>query len=338
MARSVLIVRLGALGDLVHALPAVAALRDAWPESRIDWLVDARYRALLDFVPVVNRVIVIGSPGASLGGVVRSLRREHYDTAIDLQGLIKSAALARLSGAREVVGFATPLLREWAARLFYTTQADSDAGGHVIAKNVGLLRVLGVTPTSWTFPLTVPSSAVVNAVRGVLGIGQDDRFAVLNPGAGWPNKQWPPERFGRVARHLSEQEGWPSVVLWGPGEGRLAEAVVAASDGAAHVAPPTGLGDVLALARAAALVVGGDTGPLQLAAALGTPTVGIFGPTNPARNGPWSQADVTLSRFEQCECHHKRRCRRSQPCLQDIGVDEVIDAVDRRCHQVTFRG
>ena len=337
MARSVLIVRLGALGDLVHALPAVAALRDAWPESRIDWLVDARYRALLDFVPIVNRVIVLGNPDSSFGGVVRSLRRERYDTAIDLQGLIKSAVLARLSGARVVAGFATALLRERAARLFYTTQADGEAGGHVIAKNMGLLRVLGVAPTTWTFPLTVPASGVVNAVRGVLGIGQDHRFAVLNPGAGWPNKQWPPGRFGLVARHVSRQHGWPSVVLWGPGEQALAGAVAAAPDGTARIAPPTGLGDVLALARAAALVVAGDTGPLHLAAALGTPAVGIFGPTNPARNGPWSQADVTLSRFEQCECHHKRRCRRSQPCVQDIGVDEVIEAVDRRCHQVTFR-
>jgi lipopolysaccharide heptosyltransferase I len=338
MARSVLIVRLGALGDLVHALPAVAALRGAWPESRIDWLVDARYRALLDFVPTVNRVIVLGGPGTSLGGVVRSLRREHYDMAIDLQGLIKSAVLARLSGAREVVGFATPLLRERAARLFYTTQADGEAGGHVIAKNVSLLRVLGVEPTSWAFPLTVPASAVVNLARGALGIGLDDRFAVLNPGAGWPNKRWPPDRFGLVARHLSKQQGWPSVVLWGPGEQRLADAVVAASDGAARIAPPTGLGDVLALARAAALVVAGDTGPLHLAAALGTPIIGLFGPTNPARNGPWSPADPVLSRFDQCECHHKRRCRRAIPCVQDIGVDEVIDAVDRRCREVMFRG
>ncbi len=340
MARSVLIVRLGALGDLVHALPAVAALRDAWPEARIDWLVDARYRALLDFVPVVNRVIVVGSPGLSLGGVVRSLRRERYEIAIDLQGLIKSAVLARLSGAREVVGFATPLLRERAARLFYITQAEAEAeaGGHVIAKNVGLLRVLGVTSGPWTFPLTVPASGVVNEVRGLLGIGEDHRFAVLNPGAGWPNKQWPPERFGQVARHLSEHQGWRSVVLWGPGERPLADVVVAASGGAADVAPPTGLGEVLALARAAALLVAGDTGPLQLAAALGTPTVGIFGPTNPARNGPWSPADVTVSRFESCECHHKRRCRRSTPCVQDIGVDEVIDAVDRRVRQVTSGG
>jgi len=350
MDRRVLIVRLGALGDLVHALPAVAALRDAWPEARIDWLVDTRYRALLDFVPVVNRVIVIGSPTTSIVGAVRSLRRERYDTAIDLQGLIKSAAMARLSGARTVVGFATPLLREPAARFFYTNQAEGDEVGHVIAKNVGLLSALGVNSASslgadppsgpgvWRFPLAVPETGVVEAVRRALGVGSDDRFAVLNPGAGWPNKRWPPDRFGQLAGHLFARHGWRSVALWGPGEQGLAEAVVGASQGAARLAPPTGLGDVLCVIRSAALFVAGDTGPLQLAAALGTPTVGIFGPTNPARNGPWSAADVTVSRFDQCECHHKRRCRRAIPCVHDIGVDEMIEAVDRRCREVMLRG
>ena len=338
MSRSVLIVRLGALGDLVHALPAVAALRDAWPEAQIDWLVDARYRALVDLVPIVNRVVALGGPRTSLVGVVRSLRRERYDTAIDLQGLLKSAVLARLSGAREVVGFATPLLRERPASVFYTKQGGGGTGEHVIAKNVGLLRVLGINAGAWTFPMIVPPSGVVDAVRGTMGIGRDQRFAVLNPGGGWPNKCWPPDRFGQVARHLSDKQGWPSVVVWGPGEQPLADAVVAASHGAARIAPPTGIGDLLALVRAAALFVAGDTGPLQLAAALGTPTVGIFGPTNPARNGPWSHADVTLSRFDQCECHHKRRCRRAISCLHDIGVDEMIDAIDRRCQQVTSSG
>ena len=350
MVRRVLIVRLGALGDLVHALPAVAALRDAWPEAQIDWLVDARYRALLDFVPVVNRVVVVGGAGGALPAVVRSLRRERYDFALDLQGLLKSAALARLSGATTVAGFATSMLREPAARFLYTTQADADEGGHVIAKNVGLLRVLGVAsasasgprhpvgPDRWRFPLAVPETGIVEAVRRDLGIGQDHRFAVLNPGAGWPNKRWPPERFGQLARHVSERQGWPSVVLWGPGEQALAESVVAASAQTAHIAPPTGLGDMLAVIREASLFVAGDTGPLQLAAALGTPTVGVFGPTNPARNGPWSPSDISLSRFDRCECHHKRRCRRTTACVEEIGVDEMMDAVDRRCREITPRG
>ncbi|MEI6668539.1 MAG: glycosyltransferase family 9 protein [Acidobacteriota bacterium] len=338
MARSVLIVRLGALGDLVHALPAVAALREVWPDARIDWLVDERYQALLAFVPVVDRVVVLGKTAASRLGLVRSLRQTRYEVALDLQGLIKSAVLARLSGARDVVGFATPLLRERVARLCYTRQGDDDDTGHVIEKNVRLLRLLGVAPESRVFPLRVPASPVVEQVRRALGIGEGDRFAVINPGAGWPNKRWPPDRFGEVAHRLAQRHGLPSVVLWGPGEQSLADEVTAASRGAARLAPPTGLGDVLALLGAAALFVAGDTGPLQLAAALGTPIVGIFGPTNPLRNGPWSQADVAVSRFERCECHHKRRCRRPELCVHTIGVDEMMQAVDDRCERVTSRG
>ena len=331
MPRAVLIVRLGALGDLVHALPAAAALRQAWPDARIDWLVDARYQALLGFVPILDHVIVVGGRGgASHARVLKSLRQQQYDVALDLQGLLKSAVMARLTGARRVIGFATPQLREKAAGLFYTDHVSADDGGHVIAKNMSVLRELGVTPGPWTFPLAVPTSHVVDGVRARLGLGPADRFAIVNPGAGWPNKQWPPERFGALASYLASRHRLRSVVLWGPAERLVAEAVAAASDGAAQVAPPTGVGDVMVLARAAALFVAGDTGPLQLAAAVGTPAVGIFGPTNPVRNGPWSAADVCVSRFESCECHHKRRCRRRTACIHDISVDDVIHAAERR--------
>jgi heptosyltransferase-1 len=153
---------------------------------------------------------------------------------------------------------------------------------------------------------------------------------VLNPGAGWPNKRWCPERFGALARHLRDRHGLLSVVMWGPGEQLLADTVVSASNGAARCAPATGLGDLIAVIKRAALFVAGDTGPLQIAAALGTPIVSMFGPTNPARNGPWSALDISLSRFDQCDCHYKRRCRRPSRCIDDITLDEVLAAVDRR--------
>ena len=153
---------------------------------------------------------------------------------------------------------------------------------------------------------------------------------MINPGAAWPNKRWPAERFGAVARHLRARHGWPSIVAWGPGEEDLARAVVAAADGAAALAPATSLGELLAIVGAAGLVVSGDTGPLHLAAALGTPIVGIYGPTDPARNGPWSPADVTLSRNRACACHHQRRCTAAAWCLDELAVDEVSAAVDRR--------
>ena len=331
MASSILIVRLGALGDLVHALPAVAALRAEWPDARIDWLVDRRYAALLGLVPVIDRAVVFGPPdGDPLRTLVRRLRGVRYDLAIDFQGLLKSAVLARLSGARTVAGFVSRQLREPAAGFFYTRRIEGDDRAHVVRKNLSLVEALGVTVRGVASPLKVSPSAVPDRVRELLSLGAGGRFAVVNPGAGWPNKQWPSGRYGRIAEHLRSRHGLPSIVTWGPKERRLADEVAAASGGAAVPAPATTIADLVELCRAAALVVGGDTGPLQLAAAVGTPVVGVFGPTNPVRNGPWSAADLCVSRFDDCECHHKRRCRRETPCIDTIAVEEVAAIVDRR--------
>jgi ADP-heptose:LPS heptosyltransferase len=169
----------------------------------------------------------------------------------------------------------------------------------------------------------------------VLGVGPGAPFAVLNPGAAWPNKRWPADRFGALAQEIHRRHGWPSIVLWGPGEEALARAVVdaapsgAAAPGAA-LAPPTTLGDLLAVLAEAALVVSGDTGPLHLAAALGRPVVGLYGPTDPARNGPWAPDDVTVSRAAACRCAHQRQCHAPRWCLAGIAVHDVAAAVDRR--------
>lgn len=347
MKASILVVRLGALGDLVHALPVVAAIRDAWPEARIDWLVDARYAGLLSFVSGFDRAIVVGArqPGAGVrpgtgdvsfaglrgwAAAVRHLRAQRYDAAIDAQGLMKSAALARLSGARRVIGFTAEYLREPAARVWYTEAAEPGRGEHVVRKNLALVRALGIEPGPLRFPLAAPLDPGLAATLPAPGGDGRRRFAILNPGAGWPNKRWSAGRFGALAALLRDRHGLPSLVTWGPGERELAESVVRASDGAARLAAATGIGDLIALCGCASLFVGGDTGPLQLAAALGAPVVGVFGPTSPARNGPWSASDLSLSRFDECECHHKRRCRRPSPCIDDITVGEVAAAVARR--------
>jgi lipopolysaccharide heptosyltransferase I len=339
MARSILIVRLGALGDLVHALPAVAAMRAAWPEARIDWLVDGRYAELLELVPVVDRTIVMGGrDGRPLLPVIRELRRARYDLAIDFQGLLKSAALARLAGARETAGFIAGQLREPAASIFYTRRVPADDSGHVVRKNLSIVEALGVAVREVASPLKVTASSVPGQVRELLQLGANGRFAAVNPGAGWPNKQWPADRYGAIAAHLRASHGMMSIVTWGPGEQALAGAVAAASNGAATIAPPTALADLVELARAAAIFIAGDTGPMHLAAAVGTPVVGVFGPTNPLRNGPWNAADAWVSRFDDCECHHKRKCRRETPCINTITVEQVASAVDQRLGRGGSRG
>ena len=308
-----LIVRLGALGDIVHAIPVAAALRRAFPDARIDWLVSATHRAILDLVPVIDRRLVIGDP--SLLTAIGELRRARYDVAIDLQGLIKSALIARASGAARVVGFSSRYARERLATLFYTDVHDPGRGGlfdpretrHVVEINLGLLTRLGIEAARAHFPIDEVESAPARQTRERTG----GRYALLNPGAAWPNKRWPPARLAEVARALRDRHELMSVVLWGPGEESLARQVVSGAGGAA-------------------LMVSGDTGPAHIASAVGTPIVGIYGPTRPSRNGPLSPHDVTVSRDASCECHHRRRCIRDRMCLLDIEAGDVVGAIERR--------
>ena len=341
MTASFLIVRLGSLGDLIHTLPAVAALRRAHPDARIDWLVEAPHRGLLDLVPILTSVNVLKD--RSIGGWLatsRLLRARHYDVALDFQGLIKSAALARFSGAREVVGFDKASLREPMARWFYTRVAEVGEGRHVIEKNLALVAQVGqvgqvgqvaqgeqVAPAPLEFPIQEVDSLALAALRSQ-GL---TKFALVNPGAAWPNKRWPAERFGAIAKIVRDEHGLTPVVLWGPGERALAESVAAASTGAAIVAPETQLPDLVALSRASSFMISGDTGPLHIACAVGVPTVALFGPTDAGRNGPWDPRDVVLTRYEQCACHYKRQCQQPDAwCLREISVDEVRAAIRTR--------
>ena len=158
-----------------------------------------------------------------------------------------------------------------------------------------------------------------------------EKFALVNSGAAWPNKRWPANRFGAVAKTLRDEWGLTPVVLWGPGERALAEAVVAASEGAGVVAPETQLPDLVALSREASFMISGDTGPLHIACAAGVPTVSLFGPTDAKRNGPWDPRDVVLSRYDQCPCHYKRQCQQPASwCLAEITVDDVREAIRAR--------
>jgi lipopolysaccharide heptosyltransferase I len=337
--KRVLIVKLGALGDIVHAIPVAAALRRAFPAVRIDWLVSAKHREILDLVPVIDRRLVINDPSAvggdvtSIWAAIRELRRSKYDVALDLQGLLKSAFFARSSGAARVVGFSSRYVRERLARPFYTEVHNPGGGGmyhpdetHVVWTNLGLLEPLGIRVTMPEFPIEPVESVAATEVAE----RTDGRYALLNPGAAWPTKRWPPARLAAVAAALRAAHGLTSVVLWGPGEEALARDVVASSAGAAMLSPRTSIADLVALSRGAALFVSGDTGPAHIAAAVGTPIVGIYGPTRPSRNGPWSPDDVTVSRDAICQCHHLRRCKLETMCLADIQADEVLRAIERR--------
>jgi heptosyltransferase I len=331
-----LVVRLGSLGDLIHTLPAVSAIRRAHPDAEIDWLVDAAHRDLLDLVPILTSVITLNhaTPAGWLEART-TLRARGYAVALDFQGLIKSAALTWLSGARRKIGFGRTALREPIAASFYSEYIDVDDGRHVIEKNLHLAATVGADTARIDFPLAAVESRALDELRAQ-GLG---RFALLNCGAAWPNKRWPADRFGRIATWLLDAHGLRSVALWGPGEESLAQEVARVSDGAAVAAPPTSLRDLVGLSRAATLMVSGDTGPTHIAAAVGTPVIALFGPTSATRNGPWNPVDIEISRHDQCGCHYERVCRRDSGewCLGAISEVDVRQAIDARVSSLNQR-
>ena len=331
---SFLIVRLGSLGDVVHGIPVAAALRHEFPNARVDWMVDPRYIELLDLVQGIDRRIGVDPRAIKHGAgrerfreTLRELRETDYDAVIDLQGLLKSAMLARSVRGHRTIGFPRKHLREKLARLFYTDAPDPGDATHVIYKNLALLAPLKVIDRRLRFPLEIPYTPTVVQVMNRF---EPAGYVVINPGAAWPNKQWPPERFGAVAAAIAREFGWRSLVLWGPGEQEIAHRVVAESGGAAEASPPTTITDLVGIARSARLMISGDTGPLHIAAAVDTPIVALYGPTRPERNGPWGLYDVAISRVQNCSCVYERTCRKTERCIDDISVAEVMSAVHRR--------
>jgi len=332
-----LVVRLSSIGDVVHTLPVLAALRGHGWEA--GWVVEPPARPLLEDNPLLDRLAAApparGFRWPLAAAALRSLRAERYDAALDFQGLWKSAAWARLSGARRVVGYDRAWRREPASAWFVRERQALPPGlPHVIDKNLALLRRLGIEAVgSREFPLPRSEERarrVADALAALAGGTIPNAGVVLlNPGGGWESKLWHAASFGALARGLADH-GFASVVTWGPGEEPLAERVVAASGGAARKAFATALLDYVELARLARLVVAADTGPLHIACAVGTPVVALFGPTDPARNGPFSPADMTLRQVPPCAPCHRRRCPRHESVMAGIPPDEVLAAALRR--------
>ncbi len=326
-----LVVRLSSIGDVVHTLPALAALHRAGWET--GWVVEPPARVLLEHNPLLDQVIAAPSRRAfdwlRAFAAIGAVRARRYDAALDFQGLWKSAAWARLSGASRVLGWERAARREAGSERLLRETVRRIGGGHVIDKNLALLGPLGIDAVGLReFPLPFRPEAVARVDAFLQGL-PGDGLVVLNPGGGWASKLWPAERFGQLARELRGM-GLRAVVSFGPGEEALAARVVAASEGTAIRSFPTTLLDYVELARRARLVVAADTGPLHLACAVGTPVVALFGPTEPARNGPFSADDVVVRRVPGCAPCYSRGCARHAGVMDGISLDEVRAAVERR--------
>lgn len=304
---NIALVKLSSLGDVVHALPAAAALRAQFPNARLAWIVERREAAVLRGNPALDEVVPVDARAwrrartplavAEAVGALAELRRHlagaRFDVAVDLQGLLKSGVLAAATRAPLRIGFVAARCREPLAAVFTNRRvAPPAAARHVVEQYLALLEPLGVAGARVEFPLPADGAAEarVDDVLAAHGLKPRDRLVVLNPGAGRPDKRWPAGRFRELARRLTAEAGASVLVVWGPQDLALARSVVAgAGEGRVVLAPPTDLDGLIAALRRASVVVAGDTGPLHLAAALGVACVGVYGPTSVERNGPWRQ-------------------------------------------------
>ena len=345
----ILIVKLGSIGDIVHTLPALAAIRRSLPQSEISWVVERRSSEILRDNPLLDRLIEVDTKvlrrGLMSGETLRAprqqlrrLRASTFDVALDFQGLLKSASIARLSGARRIFGFSREGLREPASRLLLSKTISIPKPIHVIRKNLALAgSALNIeVPKNGgdlEFPIRISSEHETESELLTNGVGD---YAILNPGGGWPTKLWSPERFGGLADELWRRHGLESLVFYGPREEELAQRVVHAShSGHLRMVSPS-LKGFYALAKRAQIYIGGDTGPTHIAVAAGTPVVGLFGPTEWWRNGSPREADICVERLDidcRVDCH--RRACGNWICM-DIEVERVLHAVTERLVRSDF--
>jgi heptosyltransferase I len=326
-----LLVRLGSMGDVIHAIPAASALRDTFPDARIDWAIDPKWARLLEGNPDITEVIAADRKSATgVAATVRKMRAAKYTCAIDFQALYKSALLAFASGAPRRVGFQSSYAREGLASRLYT-DCLNPRGPHKVDHNLTLAEFAGAKKSVPRFPLAIRAEDEDRAASE-LAAHSLTGFYVLNPGGGWLSKCWPAHRYGELHRALAARYGWRGVVTFGPGEEILAREVIRAAGDPAPAAILLGLGPLMALMHRARFVVSADTGPLHLAAALDVPVVGLFGPTDPARNGPYSldpARHIVLRNPQNCETTY-RRGKTHSPAMLSLAVEQVAGAIARR--------
>ena len=337
----ILIVKLGAIGDVVHALPALSALRRSMPVAHIAWAIEQGGAAkLLQGCLRLDELIELDLRGwrqslmnsetqTAIRKAMAGLRNARFDLSLDFQGLLKSAMVARLARVPRRIGFAREALREPASAFMLTERVAVDDSDHVIKKNLKLVEYLGCDISGeYEFPIALSDDDERFAEEQVERFG--GRFAILNPGGGWPTKLWGAEGFGAIADRLWEAYAIHSVVTYGPGEEESARSVVERSRSNAAVTLDATLKQFFALARRAKLFVGGDTGPMHIAAAARTPIVAIFGPTESRRNGPFARDDIVVERFDlDCRVDCYRRSCSHTSCM-NIPVESVWREIEMR--------
>jgi lipopolysaccharide heptosyltransferase I len=338
----ILIVKLGSIGDIVHTLPSLAVIRHAFPDAEISWVAEQRSAEILRGNQLIDNLIEVDTHSLR-GGMaieeilldiskqIKGLRQFKFDVSIDFQGLLKSALIGQLSGAKKRWGFAKEGLREPASRILLNNTVETAPEIHVIRKNLALAAGaldMEVPEADFGFPIATADEHVAEAAAIIEKVGGE--FAVLNPGGGWVTKLWHAEKFGELADRLWEETGLTSVIATGPAETELAEKVAANSKtGKVTLAQPS-LKGFYEMVKHSRVYVGGDTGPTHLAVAAGAPVVGLFGPTEWWRNGSPNPDDICVERLDigcRVDCH-RRTC--DKWICMDSDVDAVFRAVEQR--------
>jgi lipopolysaccharide heptosyltransferase I len=346
-APKVLIIRLSSLGDILHTVPALNSLRAAFPQARIDWLVEKRAAFLLSAVPGIDETFAINigavrtNPWSSdswrgILRVVHALRARHYDLCFDFQGLIKTGLLSRLSRARKRFGFSAGLVREWPAHWFYNRRLDPPvAPVHIVSQNMLLAQLGGGVAVSRAVDLRIADDDERRIEKLMEHLNLKE-FVVINPGGGWPTKRWSPLRYGALAARIQTELKLQVVVTTGPGEEAWYDSLLQSCSQPPPVHLQLPFLQLIPLLARAHLFIGGDTGPFHLACALRRPVVGLFGPTSPLRNGPWSAEDESVELKLDCSYCGGRSCTQQHACM-DISVDEVFTSVVRRLERSSWK-
>lgn len=327
----ILIVRTSSLGDIVQALPVLSALRRHRPRARIAWLVEDVFAPLLEAHPDLDQIIPVRlrawrqspfSPATlrQIAGFFRAVDRFAPEVVLDLMGNHKAGALAALTLADNRIGVASEFRREPSSAM-WLSQTVRPTSLHSVDKMLAVLQPLGIRSEPADFaadrlPALLPTEDRSEA--------PEKGRVLIHPGAGWDNKRYPPERWGEVARLIREATGHGCGIIVGHGEEPLVEAAVAASAGAAEAVAAPELPQLARVLSQAPLVLGGDTGPLHLAHALGRPVLCLMGPTDPATCGPYGAEEATIWRQLPCSFCHKRYAQ-TKPCLEEIPPSVVAE-------------
>ncbi len=330
LPKKILIIKPSSLGDVVHSLPFLNAVRDRFPGAEIHWVIAKGLEGLLEGHPMINKLWIINKDEwkkiknvkgtiTELKVLFGSLKKEKFDIAVDLQGLLRSGVLTAVSGASVRIGFSEA--REGGG-IFYSHRVDGGKDIHAVDRYLKIAKFLGcdITDVCFPLPLSFNSSHITHHLSPA------EEYAVMVPGARWHTKRWPPERFGELASRLQVK----SIVVGGKSDKDIADRVVDSSKGnAISLAGKTNIKELIEVMRMARFVVSNDSGPMHIAAALGVPVFAIFGPTNPLRTGPYGSGHIIIKKGLECSPCYKRNCRTIQ-CMDMIDAAMVADIIRQR--------